>query len=260
MFARALSLATRRAVGSTCRSVGGRHQFRPSNFAATPAAASPTSHLIRHGARRSISASPPLQSSTTGDEGGEEEEGEEVEEPISEDKRKMIERWMKWNTAKSWKYEPNRELIAQIGKEGTTSPLDQFRDTEPREKREAERVGRQWRVNELRRKSYEDLHKLWYVLYKERNMLLTEANLARRHGYILVQPERRKKVRKSMSAVKRTLGERKQRKIADHAAYLEELERFNGLMAKMKLKRKEDDIEEAMDSEAENIMITTEKL
>ncbi|EED92541.1 RM47, ribosomal protein 47 mitochondrial large ribosomal subunit, partial [Thalassiosira pseudonana CCMP1335] len=89
-----------------------------------------------------------------------------------------------------------------------TSPLDQFRDTVPTEKRMKESVGRSWSVAELRRKSYDDLHKLWYVLYKERNMLLTESNLARRHGYYMIQPERRRKVRKSMGAIKHVLGER----------------------------------------------------
>ena len=46
-------------------------------------------------------------------------------------------------------------------------------------------------------------------MYKERNMLLTEQQLSRRKGLNFPQPERMKKVRKSMGAIKHVLGERK---------------------------------------------------
>ena len=64
-------------------------------------------------------------------------------------------------------------------------------------------------------------------------MLLTEANLARRHGYMMIQPDRRKKVRKSMGAIRHVLGERKRAKIAEHKLYLEELERVGELLKDM---------------------------
>lgn len=93
-----------------------------------------------------------------------------------------------------------------------------------------------------------------YVLYKERNMLLTESNLARRHGYYMIQPERRRKVRKSMGAIKHVLGERKRAKIADHKLYLEELKRVDGLMESMKMAEGEE-MEEAMHKEAKDMKL-----
>jgi large subunit ribosomal protein L47 len=77
-------------------------------------------------------------------------------------------------------------------------------------------VGRPWSVAELRRKSYEDLHKLWYVLYMERNMLLTEQQLSRRRQIRFPQPQRIKKVQKSMQGIKQVLGERKRLKISNY--------------------------------------------
>jgi hypothetical protein len=47
-------------------------------------------------------------------------------------------------------------------------------------------------------------------------MLLTEANLARRRSLMFPQPERQKKVKKSMGAIKHVLGERKRAAIAAH--------------------------------------------
>jgi len=101
------------------------------------------------------------------------------------------------------------------------SRLEQFRDPVSREKRFAEPVGRSWSVKELRRKSYDDLQKLWYVLYKERNMLMTESEIARRYGQYFPQPERKEKVKKSMGAIKQVLGERKREKITYHRAKME---------------------------------------
>lgn len=71
------------------------------------------------------------------------------------------------------------------------------------------RGGRAWEARELRRKSFADLHKLWYVLYKERNVLLTESQRARRFNMRLKHPERKTAVRKSMGRIKLVLAERR---------------------------------------------------
>ncbi|RYG97709.1 hypothetical protein EON65_52450 [archaeon] len=61
------------------------------------------------------------------------------------------------------------------------------------------------------KQSFEDLQKLWYVLYKERNLLLTSKMRARR---ALNPPTpddeaRYMKVKRSMAAIKHVIGERR---------------------------------------------------
>lgn len=54
--------------------------------------------------------------------------------------------------------------------------------------------GREWRLDELRLKSNVDLHKLWFVLLKERNMLLTMEEEHRYQNESFPNPERIAKV------------------------------------------------------------------
>eukprot|EP00535_Pseudo-nitzschia_heimii_P013092 CAMPEP_0197196044 /NCGR_PEP_ID=MMETSP1423-20130617/32146_1 /TAXON_ID=476441 /ORGANISM="Pseudo-nitzschia heimii, Strain UNC1101" /LENGTH=221 /DNA_ID=CAMNT_0042649813 /DNA_START=85 /DNA_END=750 /DNA_ORIENTATION=+ len=105
---------------------------------------------------------------------------------------------------------------AAAAKEYAPNLLDAFRDPVDRQTRMQEPVGRQWSVKELRRKSYEDLHRLWYVLYKEKNMLLTEQQLSRRRQLVFPQPDRFRKVQKGMGAIRQVLGERKREAVAAH--------------------------------------------
>jgi len=68
-----------------------------------------------------------------------------------------------------------------------------------------QKTGRGWKAADLRRKSFEDLHKLWYILGKERIRLLSEK---KQEGNNMKNPERIHKVKKSMGKIKRVLHER----------------------------------------------------
>lgn len=68
--------------------------------------------------------------------------------------------------------------------------------------------GRRWHVSDLRQKSNEDLHKLWYVLLKEMNMLQTVKAEAKNLQVPMPNPERIMKVKKSMAQIKIVIGER----------------------------------------------------
>jgi len=72
--------------------------------------------------------------------------------------------------------------------------------------------GRAWRIDELRRKGFDDLHKLWYVLFKEKNMLLTELEKYK-HRLMKARPSVRirsslRKVELSMKRISYVLIER----------------------------------------------------
>ncbi|RUP36864.1 mitochondrial 39-S ribosomal protein L47 (MRP-L47)-domain-containing protein [Jimgerdemannia flammicorona] len=72
-------------------------------------------------------------------------------------------------------------------------------------------TGRGWRASELRLKSFDDLHKLWYVLLKERNVLATqkeEKKLLKINSANFVNRARIRKCQKSMARIKFVLMER----------------------------------------------------
>ena len=89
-------------------------------------------------------------------------------------------------------------------------PLERlFRDDEGLIDENGKRqVGRSWKPSELRLKSFEDLHALWFVLLRERNLLETERWVARKSKTQMTNPARLKKVRNSMARLKTILHER----------------------------------------------------
>ncbi|KAL1461269.1 hypothetical protein WDU94_013186 [Cyamophila willieti] len=70
------------------------------------------------------------------------------------------------------------------------------------------KVGRAWKKEELRLKSSSDLHKLWYVLLKEQNMLLTMEHDCKENHVYFPNPERLDKVQDSMENLEDVIRER----------------------------------------------------
>jgi len=70
------------------------------------------------------------------------------------------------------------------------------------------KVGRSWTKDELRIKSNQDLHKLWFVLLKERNMLFTMEHECKNNFSLFANPERIDKVQDSMNNLETVVRER----------------------------------------------------
>ncbi|XP_051012998.1 39S ribosomal protein L47, mitochondrial [Acomys russatus] len=86
--------------------------------------------------------------------------------------------------------------------------LEEFFDDPKNWGEEKVKSGAAWTCQQLRNKSNEDLHKLWYVLLKERNMLLTLEQEAKRQSLPMPSPERLEKVVDSMDALDKVVQER----------------------------------------------------
>jgi len=73
--------------------------------------------------------------------------------------------------------------------------------------------GRAWSAAELRRKSFRDLHTLWYVLVRERNLIATQREGYRRlnvgRGLVANVEKRSHQCRKSMARIKYVINERR---------------------------------------------------
>ncbi|GJQ14294.1 hypothetical protein GpartN1_g6085.t1 [Galdieria partita] len=78
-----------------------------------------------------------------------------------------------------------------------------------REKELGSLPGREWTVDELRLKSFDDLHKLWWVMIKERNALLTERDWCRSVKREWNGETTLEKVNLSMTNIKQAVSEQK---------------------------------------------------
>ena len=101
--------------------------------------------------------------------------------------------------------------------EGLNAFLDPIRFI-PEDKQKEEVSGREWEARELRLKSFDDLHGLWYVLLKEKNMLSTEKYVARANRVRMRSAQRIGQVRRSMAKIKLVLSERAIEDAGDDAA------------------------------------------
>ncbi|KAG6429879.1 hypothetical protein SASPL_107934 [Salvia splendens] len=89
------------------------------------------------------------------------------------------------------------------------NPLEEFFEADRKPDDDKPVVyGRSWKASELRLKSWDDLNKLWYVLLKEKNMLMTQRQMLNAQNLNFPSPERISKVRKSMCRIKHVLTER----------------------------------------------------
>ncbi|XP_005800596.1 39S ribosomal protein L47, mitochondrial [Xiphophorus maculatus] len=98
----------------------------------------------------------------------------------------------------------HRALHTTISRRG----LEEFFDQPENWGESNVKSGAPWTAKQLRTKSNEDLHKLWYVLLKERNMLLTLEQEAKRQRVQMPSPERMKKIERSMVRLDTVVKER----------------------------------------------------
>ncbi|XP_041862730.1 39S ribosomal protein L47, mitochondrial [Melanotaenia boesemani] len=86
--------------------------------------------------------------------------------------------------------------------------LEEFFDLSENWGESTVKSGAPWTAKLLRTKSNEDLHKLWYVLLREKNMLLTLEQEAKRQRVQMPSPERLKKVERSLIRLETVVLER----------------------------------------------------
>lgn len=107
-------------------------------------------------------------------------------------------------------------------------------------------VGRSWGVSECRLKSSDELHKLWFILIKERNMLYTYRHICDKYKITMKGTDRLWKIKSSLTSIKFVLGERrhKYKMLTDNSYVNSRNERLKEYRAKRvrQIKHKQNEI------------------
>nr|AEE61946.1 unknown [Dendroctonus ponderosae] len=112
------------------------------------------------------------------------------------------------STSKIIPIDPSAMFARPISTSSPRRDLMEFFDDKKNWGEHEVKCGRSWKVEEMRLKSNTDLHKLWYVLLKERNMLLTMEQEAAEQMKLFPNPERLDKVEESMENLETVVRER----------------------------------------------------
>lgn len=132
---------------------------------------------------------------------------------LSSSRLLLAQTWPKLSISSNWIVGLDKSTTAQTRHLQTTSSrwsLEEFFDNPKYYGEMKVKSGRPWRTDELRLKSNSDLHKLWFVLYKERNMLYTMREAAKQESEIFPSPERIDKVEEGMANLENVVRERNQ--------------------------------------------------
>lgn len=113
-----------------------------------------------------------------------------------------------YKSQNAWSIRAALVFNKKIHTSNTTYNLMEFFDSKKNWGENNIRVGRAWKLDELRIKSNTDLHKLWYVLLKERNMLYTMEYECNEKMQLFPNPERIDKVQLSMDNIETVIRER----------------------------------------------------
>ena len=102
----------------------------------------------------------------------------------------------------------NKEM-ALYAKAATADDMKQWSAMAQVDERAKAKNGRAWRADELRLKSHDDLHKLWYVMLKEKNKLKSDFLMTKQLGQVYFGKNDIKKIRLSMARLLTVVNERK---------------------------------------------------